>query len=257
MATSFGALSTDFYINHKLALKMDLPSERETILHFFDRMRKSLPSMSRFKRYDGELALESARKDARYTWLALRRNSIRTGTVNPESMEDAIAYHKLVLELAPYHLTISPLDVDYVELMYGFDLECKQNHDAVVYEALYADTPLGGLLNASAKDGDGEPTGGSILDVQPVFGQSLNDAGDLQAYYEVKTRPKSRRGSSKRYSGEPISLFLTIRKYGPVDDLADMSKTVEVLNGYAEELAASKLIPDLLTPITQHIGSSA
>lgn len=257
MATSFGALSTDFYINHKLALKMDLPTERETILHFFDRMRKSLPTMNRFKRYDGELALESARKDARYTWLALRRNSIRTGTVNPESMEDAIAYHKLVLELAPYHLTISPLDVDYVELMYGFDLECKQNHDAVVYQALYADTPLGGLLNASAKDGEGEPTGGSILDVQPVFGQALNDAGDLQAYYEVKTRPKSRRGSSKRYSGEPISLFLTIRKYGPVEDLADMSKTVEVLNGYAEELATAKLIPDLLTPITQHIGSSA
>ncbi|MEM1028355.1 MAG: hypothetical protein AAGJ38_09760 [Planctomycetota bacterium] len=272
MATSFGALCTDFYINHKLALKMDLPSERETILHFFDRMRKSLPSMNRFKRYEGELALESARKDARYKWLALRRNSIRTGTVNPESMEDAVAYHKLVLELAPYHLTISPLDVDYVELMYGFDLECKQNHDAVVYEALYANTPLGGLLNASvpspraadADDENGEDGppeehagGGGILDVQPVFGQSLNDTGDLQAYYEVKTRPKSRRGSSKRYSGEPISLFLTIRKYGPVDDLADMATTVETLNHYAEELATAKLIPDLLTPITQHIGSSA
>lgn len=257
MATSFGALCTDFYINHKLALKMDLPSERETILHFFDRMRKSLPTMNRFKRYDGELALESARKDARYTWLALRRNSIRTGTVNPESMAQALKYHQLVLELAPYHLTISPLDVDYVELMYGFDLECKQNHDAVVYEALYANTPLGGLLNASVNNQNGEPAGGGILDVQPVFGQSLNDAGDLQAYYEVKTRPKSRRGSSKRYSGEPISLFLTIRKYGPVDDLADMAKTVELLNGYAEELATEKLIPDLLTPITQHIGSNA
>ncbi|MEM6856024.1 MAG: hypothetical protein AAF593_16590, partial [Planctomycetota bacterium] len=108
---------------------------------------------------------------------------------------------------------------------------------------------------------DGAPEdhagGGGILDVQPVFGQSLNDTGDLQADYDVQTRPKSRRGSSKRYSGEPISLFLTIRKYGPVDDLADMATTVETLNHYAEELATAKLIPDLLTPITQHIGSSA
>lgn len=255
MATSFGALCSDFYLNHKLALKMDLPSERETILHFFDRMRKSLPAMSRFKRYDGELALESARKDARYTWLALRRNSIRTGNVNPESMEDALDYHKLVLELAPYHLTISPLDVDYVELMYGFDLECRQNHDAVVYEALYADTPVGGLL-ADAPENPREMAGG-VLDVQPVFGQSLNDAGDLQAYYEVKTRPKSRRGSSKRYSGEPISIFLTIRKYGPVEDLADMAKSLDLLNHHGEELAVEKLIPHLLTPIAQHIGSSA
>ena len=248
MATSFGALCTDFYINQKLALKMDLPSERETVLHFFDRMRKSLPAMSRFKRYDGELALESARKDARYTWLALRRNSIRTGHVNPESMTEALDYHKLVLELAPYHLTISPLDVDYIELMYGFDLECKQNHDAVIYDALYRDTPLGGLLPNDDQ---------RVLDVQPVFGQSLNESGDLQAYFEVKTRPKSRRGSSKRYSGEPISLFLTLRQYGPVEDLADLAASVAKLNQHAEQLATEKLIPDLLTPITQHIGSSA
>jgi len=293
MATSFGALCTDFYINHKLALKMDLPTERETILHFFARMRKSLPAMHRFKRYDGELALESARKDARYNWLALRRNSIRTGHVNPESMDEALAYHELVLELAPYHLTLSPLDVDYVELMYGFDLECKQNHDAVVYDALYANTPMGGLLSDepnpasddqnSEDDGEGDNgddddarsfgsesgygsggsdgrsrSGGSgILDVQPVFGQSLNNSGSLQAYYEVKTRPKSRRGSSKRYSDEPISLFLTVRKYGPVNDLADMTKTVRALNQHCEELAIEKLIPNLLNPITQHIGSNA
>lgn len=248
MATSFGALCTDFYINHKLALKMDLPSERETILHFFDRMRKSLPAMNRFKRYDGELALESARKDARYTWLALRRNSIRTGHVNPESMQEAIDYHKLVLELTPYHLTISPLDVDYVELMYGFDLECQQNHDAIIYNALYANSPLANLLPSDD---------GRILDVQPVFGCSLNDTGDLQAYFEVKSRPKSRRGSSKRFAGEPISLFLTLRKYGPIDDLADLPQTLEKLNEYCESLATEKLIPDLLTPIAQHISSSA
>ena len=248
MATSYGALCTDFYVNQKLALKMDLPSERETILHFFDRMRKSLPGMDRFKRYDGELALESARKDARYTWLALRRNSVRTGHVNPESMEEAVAYHKLVLELAPYHLTISPLDVDYIELMFGFDLECRQNHDAVIFEALYSQGPLGNLMPDQAE---------RVLDVQPVFGQSLNKSGDLQAYYEVKTRPRSRRGSSKRYAGEPISLFLTLRQYGPVNEVGDLAASIEKLNATAEQLATEKLIPELLTPIAQHIGSSA
>ena len=53
MATSYGALCTDFYINQKLALKMDLPSDRETILHFFDLVRREMPSMHRFRRYDG------------------------------------------------------------------------------------------------------------------------------------------------------------------------------------------------------------
>ncbi|MEL7089200.1 MAG: hypothetical protein AAGL98_12285, partial [Planctomycetota bacterium] len=128
------------------------------------------------------------------------------------------------------------------------DLECKQNHDAVIYDALYRDTPLGGLMPNDDQ---------RVLDVQPVFGQSLNETGDLQAYFEVKTRPKSRRGSSKRYSGEPISLFLTLRQYGPVDDLADLAASVGQLNQHAEQLATEKLIPDLLMPITQHIGSSA
>ena len=33
-------------------------------------------------------------------------------------------FHRMVLKVAPYHLTISPLDVDYLELTFGFDLEC-------------------------------------------------------------------------------------------------------------------------------------
>ena len=247
MATSFGALCTDFFINQKLALKMDLPSERETVLHFFDRMRKSLPAMNRFKRYDGELALESARKEASYHWLALRRNSIRTGHVNPDSMQDALDYHRFVLELAPYHLTISPLDVDYLELLYGFDLECKQNHDAVIFDALFADTPLAGLMPEEPR---------RVLDVQPVFGMSLSDSGDTQAYFEIKTRPKSRRGSSRRYAGEPISLFLTVRKYGPIEDLKNLGSLITELNEQCEELATEKLIPDLLTPISRVITST-
>jgi hypothetical protein len=247
MPTSFGALCSDFYINQKLALKMDLPSERETILHFFDRMRKSLPTMDRFKRYDGELALESARKDSTYHWLALRRNSIRTGHVNPSSIDSAIDYHRLILEVAPYHLTISPLDVDYLEVMYGFDLECKQNHDAVIFNALFADSPLGRLMPEDDK---------RVLDVQPVFGSSLTDEGDVQAYFEVKSRPKSRRGSSKRYAGEPISLFLSVRKYGPVDDLKHLTRLVGELNAHCEELATEKLVPDLLNPIARAITST-
>lgn len=250
MATSFGALCTDFYVNQKLALKMDMPAERETVLHFFDRVRRAMPSMNRFRRYEGELALESSRKDAEYKWLALRRTSLRSGHVNPQTMEEAYRFHRLLLEVAPYHLTISPLDVDYLELMFGFDMECKDNHDKIVFEALYEDTPMAALV----RDGEG---GGKILDVQPIFGQSLSDAGDLQAYFEIKTRPKSRRGSSKAYRNEPISLFLTVRKYGPVDDIEQIQAEFDDMTSVCEQLAGERLVPDLLTPIAQRITSSS
>ncbi len=250
MATSFGALCTDFYVNQKLALKMDMPSERETILHFFDRIRKAMPSMNRFRRYDGELALESSRRDSEYKWLALRRTSIRSGHVNPQTMEDAYRFHRLLLEISPYHLTISPLDVDYLELMFGFDLECKENHDRIIYEALFGDTPMGNLL----AEGDDH---GKILDVQPVFGQALSESGDFQAYFEVKTRPKSRRGSSRGYRNEPISLFLTLRKYGPIDDVEQLQTEVDELTSTCEQLATDRLVPDLLAPISQRINAGS
>ena len=248
MATSFGALCTDFYINQKLALKMDLPSDRETILHFFDRIRKSLPGLRRLRRYEGELALESARRDAEYSWLALRRTCIRTGHVNPEAMNDAYNLHQLVLELAPYHLTISPLDVDYVELMFGFDMECKDNHDEIVFESLIAGSPIANLMKVDDA---------RVLDIQPVFGMSLSESGDLQAYFEVKTRQKSRRGSSRPYRQEPISLFITVRKYGPVDKVEDLLAIFDTLSYHCETLATEKLVPDLLTPIAKYITSGS
>jgi len=248
MATSFGALCNDFYINQKLALKMDLPSDRETVLHLFDRVRKTYPSMERFRRYESELALESSPRGADYRWLTLRRTSLRTGYVNPPSMDEAYRFHQLLLEVSPFHLTISPLDVDYVELLFGFDLECEANHDEVVYEALIADSPMADLLKASDV---------KIAEFQPQFGLSLNESGDLQATFEVKTRTKTRRGQpSRRYSGEPISLFLTLRKYGPVERIEDLKSVFDQLAHHAETLATERLVPRLLTPISRQITSS-
>jgi hypothetical protein len=208
--------------------------------------------MTRFRRYEGELSLESSRREAEYTWLSLRQSSIRTGHVNPDSMEAAYRYHRRMLEVAPYYLTLSPLDIDYVELMFGFDIECKDNHDEVVYEALFANSPLGNLLKPTEA-----ARGARILDVQPVFGLNLSDDGQLQAYFEVKTRRRSRRGSGRRFAQEPISLFVTLRNYGPVEKLENLKSVTTDLGRRAEALAAERLIPDLLNPIVQHISPSS
>lgn len=247
MATSYGALCTDFYVNHKVTLKMDLPGDRETILHLFDQVRRAVPSMERFRRYHNELALESSKREAAYRWLGLRRRSIRTGHVNPDTMEQTYDYHRMVLKVAPFHLTVSPLDIDYLELLFGFDLECKSDHDAVVHEALFADSPLGDLFQVPHA---------KTLDVQPVFGLSLSKSGDMQCYFEVKTRTKNRRGSSARYRNEPISIFLSLRRYGPVDRIEDLPKLFNQMAGQAEKLASDKLVPNLVTPISRRITST-
>ena len=63
MASSYRALCSDFYINQKMSVKLDLPRGRETILDLFERIRHTFPTMASFKRYKDELALESPTDD--------------------------------------------------------------------------------------------------------------------------------------------------------------------------------------------------
>ncbi len=247
MATSFGALCTDFYVNQKIAVKMDLPHDRETVLHFYDRVRQDQPSMSKFRRFTDELALESSRREGAYRWLALRRASIRTGHVNPDTLEEAYALHRLVLRLAPYHLSLSPLDIEYQELLFGFDLEAKANQHEIIYDALFARSPLASLLEY----GNARP-----IDLQPVFGISLDNRLDLQAFFEVKATTSHGQIRANRYRTEPVSIFLTLRKIGPIEKPEDLLEGFELLRKHAERLANDHVVPDLLTPISRAITSA-
>jgi hypothetical protein len=238
--TSLGALCSDFYVNQKISLKMDLPSSRESVLDLFDRVRKVLPTMDRFRRYDGELALESSENEPHYTWLALGRTAIRSGWVNPESLDEAYRLHRLLLQVAPYYLSISPLDVDSVELVFGFDIEAETNRNQVVFDALMGDSPLTGLI-----DGDRE----EMLDAQPFVGFSLSHRCDVQAFVEVKTRTRSTEVASGHFESEPISIYLTVRRYGPFQSIDDFETAFGGLAGHAERLAEERVIPAVLLPI--------
>ncbi len=242
--TSLGAVCADFYVNQKLSLKMDLPSAREAVLDLFDRVRREMPDMDRFRRYDGELALESPENDARYLWLALNQTAIRSGWVNPESLEEAYRLHRLILEVAPYFLSISPLDVEYVELVFGFDIEAETNRNEVVFEALLGDSPLADLVDTGRE---------SVLDVQPFIGFSLTHRCDIQAFVEVKTRTRSREVASGRFAGDPISVYLTVRRCGPFRTIQDFIDSFGTLAGHAERLAEERVIPCVVMPIRERV----
>jgi hypothetical protein len=244
MATSFGALCTDFYVNQKLSLKMDLPSSRETVLDMFDRVRREFPQMDRFRRYEGELALESPEQTSQYAWLSLRRTTIRSGCVNPEALDQAYRLHRLILEIAPYYLSISPLDIEFIELVFGFDLRADRNRNEVVFEALLADSPLATLI---------DPQGEAVIEAQPFIGFALNNRCDMQAYVEVKTRTRTAEIAAGRYDEEPISVYLTVRQYGSLRTIEDIKACFGGLAGHIERLAEERLLPSVIVPLRDAI----
>jgi len=253
MSESYRALSNDFYVNQKLQVKLDLPRGREGALDFCERLRKRYGGMSLLRRSKEELALESVPEADLNRWMAIKANTLRTGVVNPATLGVAMEYHKAVLEGAPSYLNVSPLDIDYVELLFGFDLTTGGNHDAIVFEALYGGSPLAGLVGA-----------GSVIDCQPVVGLSLpvpeedRVAGarptheEIQGHLEVKTHPThARRGGP---DAAPISVYLTLRRFGLYASVEELPAIVDRLVRRGELLIESVVVPSVLLPIRQAAG---
>lgn len=245
MSGSFSALCSDFYVNQKLAVKLDLPRGRETILDMFERVRREFPTMQAFRRYQDELALESPTTDTPHRWLAIRTSTVRSGVVNPADLSEGYALHRHVLEVAPFFLSISTLDVEHMELLYGFDLECGADHDEIVHRALLAGTRLGVL---------GDMHGASPIDCQPMFGVRLDPAAQIEAHLEVKTRTsgESKRGPS---SAESISVYVILRSYAPVTDITRLVTTLDRLRRYGEDLVETRVVPEIIVPLRQEIGA--
>ena len=133
----YSSLCDDFYINMNLGTEMELPANRETVLHFFERMQKTYPTMRNFYCRDkGDFVLEEDKDRRQYRWCTIEPRRVCSGQVNPESIEDAMAQHELVLELAPYMLSVSPLDCEALDLLYGFDFTYRGNQNQLIAEAL-------------------------------------------------------------------------------------------------------------------------
>lgn len=273
MPIRFATSCAAYYVNLRVNLKMDLPTKRETVLGLYDRLRRQRPGLSQFRRYQNELALESDAAEADAVgsaawqeWVAVRRTSVRAGSVCPREWDAAYALHNAVIESAPYYLDISALDIESIEVLLGFDLAASGNHDAIICNALMAGTPMALLASAAARPGHSGRNAPHMafrpVDCQPIFGVALNDANDLQAHIEVKTR-SSRRGHTGAASGgselpsrgreEPISLYLIVRRFGPFADVAALPTILTEIRTAAHDLLDSYVEPKLLTPIRDEI----
>ncbi|MCC6321931.1 MAG: hypothetical protein IT438_10915 [Phycisphaerales bacterium] len=284
MPSDYASLCHDHYLNQRLGLKMDLHLRRDTVLSLFDRVSKARPSMGRFRRYANELALESTQTggDPAYQWMSVRKTSVRSGSVNHHRDADAHDLHRLVLEAAPYFLDISPLDIDHLEVLFGFDLLAGGNHDAIVFSALMGGSRLATLCDhPSHLPIECQPVFGVTLIDDPVPGGGAAGASDIQAFFEVKTRTggghglrggaggaggggPSRRARAKsdqepsmeELHEHPISLYLILRTHGPVGNVRDLGKVYNRLVACGEELLERRIVPNLLLPVREAIASA-
>jgi hypothetical protein len=247
MSNPFSSFCEDFYINMRLGSQMALPHNRETILHFFETVQKGFPGMTRFRKAEnGELNLEEDRSQQTYRWLAVEQKRLSAGHVNPASTADGVKLHKLLLDLAPHHLGLSPVEIDYLDVLFGFDLEFAGNHDEIIAESLYPESPLTCLLDEQ---------GAKAVDFQPTVTVALSDDCRLQARIDVVTRTNSYQVRTGDYSDDVISVYLILRRYWGDRPKQPLPQLLIEMAERAENLCTNLVVPRVLKPISSAIAS--
>lgn len=247
MTNPYASFCEDFYVNMRLGSQLALPHNRDTILHFFERAQRAYPGMTRFRKSEtGEFNLEEDRGGQSYRWLTLEPKRLSSGHVNPESIEEALKIHQFVLQQAPHNLGISPVEIDYLDILFGFDLSFSGNHDEIVADSLFADSPLNFLSD--------EP-GARAVDFQPTVTMALSEDCRLQARLDVITRTNSYQVRTGDYSEDVISIYFIVRRYWGDRPKVAMEDLFAHMADRADALCNSYVLPRIVRPISEAIAS--
>src|SRR5437667_2468434 len=243
----YTSLCDDFGVYVYLNTKMELPSRRETVLHFFDSLQKTFPQMTDFEcRESGEYVLEEDREQGSYRWVTLESQRFSTGYVNPPTLEAADTQHERILELAPYHLDFSPLDCEAMDVLFAFDFMFAGNHDEVVAEALWENTTLESLV---------QMPGTRVINYEPSLMLALDEACRLQSRLSIETRTNAYQVRTAQFQEAPISVYFTVRQYWGRQPFKTFGESYRNQRRICQELVDSHIIPGVVRPLAQTIAT--
>jgi len=244
--STYGAFSDDYYINMQLHTEMDLPQSRETVLHFFEQLKKRYPSMKNFyARERGEFVLEEDKERGNYRWATIENRRICSGMVNPENVEDALEQHRCVLDTAPYALSLSPIECESLNIMFAFDYTYRGNHNQLLVDALGVTPAFDRLC---------ELPGVAVVANEPSIQLALDE--DCRTVCRLSIEPRTALFSvrSGDYPEEQLSVYFTARRYGGLDPGESYVSAMDRLAEVGRDLLDTYVIDQVLRPLKQTIA---
>jgi hypothetical protein len=242
----YNSLSDDFYVNMNLSTEMELPTNRETVLHYFERLQKKYPTMRNFYcREKGDFVLEEDKDQGHYRWSTIESRRVCSGQVNPTSVDEALEQHRLVLELVPYMLSVSPLDCEALDLLFGFDFTYRGNHNQLVAEALGLSPALDRML---------EVPGATVINYEPTVTLALDDDCRVQCRLGIETRTNAYQVRTGDFPEDQLSVYLTARQYGSLGPDLTFVQALENLSRVCHEMVDRYVIDNVLQPLARAIA---
>ncbi|HZZ72570.1 MAG TPA: hypothetical protein VFE24_09970 [Pirellulales bacterium] len=242
----YSSFSDDFYVNMNLSTEMELPTNRETILHYFEQVRKKYPTMRNFYCRDKrDFVLEEDKDQGQYRWCTVEQRRVCSGQVNPPSVEAALEQHRMVLELAPFSLSVSPLDCEAMDLMFGFDFTYRGNHNQLVAEALGVSPAFERML---------EIPGVTVINYEPSITIGLDEDCRVQCRVSVESRTNAYQIRTGEYPEEQLSVFVTARQYGSLGTDTTFLESLENLTKICQNVVENYAIEAVLQPLARTIA---
>ncbi|MFH1748831.1 MAG: hypothetical protein ABIG44_17495 [Planctomycetota bacterium] len=245
---AFATLCDEFNVMARVSFKLELAPARETLLHFFERLRVKYPRLVRLRRRDDDSLLfdETPLEDGQRRFLRLDNNSLRFGCFNPAEPVIVAEFAELILIQAPCHLSLSDLDYDNLEVVYNFDLEYSGNHDELVAETLLGDGPLHTALLGNHR---------RVIDCRPCVGVALTDDCRTQAYLEIRSRTSMSEVRSSEYEPQLLSVCLNISRDFRQEPPQGLVSVHDELLSIGQDLVASRIMPLIVQPLRDGIAS--
>ena len=237
--------SDDFYINLNLNTEMDLPKGRETVLHFFEQLQRRYPTMRNFyTRERNEFVLEEDKDEGRYRWTTVESRRICAGQVNPDSPEQALDLHRQIMDSAPYMLSVSPLDCESINMMFGFDFTYRGNHNELIAEALGVMPAFESFMNS----------GGRAVSFEPAMQIALDDECRIQCRLNLESRTNAFHLRTGQFPEEQLSVYVTARRFGSLDQDETFVDAINQLAEICQEVVDDHVLDNVLRPLQQAIA---
>ena len=243
---AFDSLADDFYSNLTLATEMPLAGNRESILHYVEQLQKRFPDLEHFyARAKNDYIIEGNKDSGRYRWSSVEPRRVASGYVNPPTVEEAIEQHRDALDIAPYALSISPLDCESLDLLFGFDFTYRGDHNRLVTEALGLPPAFENLaLSSHAR----------FVNHEPSITLAIDEDCRVQCRIGVETRTTPDQLRTGEFSEEQLSVYVNTRRFGSISPKLGYAGTIDYLAKVSREILESYVVGSILEPLAKSIS---
>ena len=239
--SQFQDVCDEHYINLILTTETQFPHQRESVMHFFEQLRKKYPGMRNFySREHGDYVLEEDKDSGSYRWITLDAKRLSSGFMKPESFEAGCEQHLSILDAIPHQLSISPLDCETLNLTYGFDFAYSGNQYQLLANAL----GLGATFEKAR-----EIPGAQMVSLDPTIQLALVPDCRIQCRLSFEPRTTAYHVKTNEYPEENLSVFFTLRKYGSIDPGETFVSTFQDLMQRGQKLIDDYLMENVLVPL--------